>query len=561
MEPMLLPDWTEKKPGVEVHGGRWPLGLESLGQRVVARHLLPGVTNGTWRVRYYAFFTWLFWAEHRKLLAEGVGTVRESDQDHWRMRLENALRATTIMANQTAGLIGINNAIPVPENRRGRFPLVERDVTTAWTPAAYQASVLALGGVAMENKIAVVRGHLAIELARAFDEGLRRASGRSGVLERLLSDEETISVADLERIQPALALRRLDGDDPERDILVEMLFRLDPDRDPTRGLLLKGDWRRSRSLTLLLEAVRQGGAAFSSKKGAPHHLFAYGALPDGRPFVVPPVLAETFSYWRRYQERQHEKIGIYAIWREVVGVIDAAERAGRPLPGEQVVAQVVRRASESGMLRDWLGEDALDLSVAAATEALLLRIEDAGLDPDGAAYGLASVLIDRGFVDYAGSGLILLLLQAANWRRAVPAVESGVARVHEQVSPGEITLGELTRTLERHRDRTLAEFLAWCTEHWALAQSLRVALEKWTRDDYRYFIARDEDGYRIVQPQEPKANLVFDPPRVESSLALLYDLGLLEGSDEGGYIITPAGLGVLEDALVFHEVAADELAT
>jgi hypothetical protein len=560
METLLLPGWTEKKPGVETHAGRWPLGLESLGQRVVARHLLPGVTNGTRRVRYYAFFTWLFWAEHRKLLAEGVGTVRESDQDRWRMRLENALRATTIMAGEERGLIGVNNAIPVPPGPRGRFPLVERDVTTAWTPAAYQASVLALGGVAMENRIAVVRGHLAVELARSFDEGLRRAAGKSGALERLLSDDETLSVADLERLQPALALRRLDGADPERDILVEMLFRLDPDRDPTRGILLKSDWRRSRSLVLLLEAVRQGGAGLATMLDF-HRLFAYGALADGRPFDVPPVLAETFSYWRRYQERQHEKIGIYAIWREVVGVIDRAERAGRPLPGEQIVAQVVARASESGMLRDVLGEDALGLSVADATEALLRGVEEADMDADSVAYGVAAMLVERGFVDYAGSGLVLLLLQAANWRRSAPAVAPNVARIHEQVSPGEITLGELVRTLERHRDRTLAEFLAWSTEHMALAQSLRVALEKWTRDDYRYFIARDEDGYRIVQPQEPRANLVFDPPRVASSLSLLYDLGLLDQADPSGYTISPDGLAVLEDALVFHEIAADELAS
>jgi hypothetical protein len=98
---------------------------------------------------------------------------------------------------------------------------------------------------------------------------------------------------------------------------------------------------------------------------------------------------------------------------------------------------------------------------------------------------------------------------------------------------------------------SVAEFLAWCAEHLCITQSLRVALEKLPQD--RYFIARDEDGYRIVQPQKPSANLVFDPPRVASSLSLMTDLGLVRA--EENYEITSAGEALLERALAFHEEA------
>jgi hypothetical protein len=548
---MTLPEWTTLKPGAETHGGRWPLGLESLGQRVIAQHLMPGVTNGTKRIRYYAFFSWIYWAEHRRLQTEGVREVTVEQQDMWRRRMENAMRAATLLAGEGSGLIGVDNAVPVPDRANARFPLVAKDPTTAWTPAAYQASCVALGSVALRSNLAVVRGRLAIALAEAFDAGLRKASGRSGALERLLSDSATIAVSDLERLHSALALRALDETDADQPLALELLFRLEPDLDENRpAILFHNDWRRSRSMTLLLEAVRQAKGEFVWPYEF-HGLFATGKMPDGRTFKTPSFLARTMSYWRRYQERQHEKVGIYAIWREVGGVIGRSERESRPLSGDSVVRQVVARAHDSGTLREWLGPNGLRMSVSGATDRIMGRLREEASDPDTVAYELADSTLDRTFTDYAGTGIVVLLLQAELWRTRVAHVPPEIARIHEQAHAAEVPLGHLTRTVEGAGEMSVAEFLAWCAEHLCITQSLRVALQKLPQD--RYFIARDEDGYRIVQPQKPSANLVFDPPRVASSLSLMSDLGLVRA--EENYEITSAGESLLERALAFHEEA------
>ncbi|HLB37177.1 MAG TPA: hypothetical protein VJL31_11450 [Gemmatimonadales bacterium] len=88
-------------------------------------------------------------------------------------------------------------------------------------------------------------------------------------------------------------------------------------------------------------------------------------------------------------------------------------------------------------------------------------------------------------------------------------------------------------------------------EQWVLAQSLRVALEKWAANQDRFFIARDADGYRIVRSQEPRY-LAYDPPRIDSCLQILADLRLVTRHG-GGYMTTQTGETLRNDALNFHK--------
>jgi hypothetical protein len=89
--------------------------------------------------------------------------------------------------------------------------------------------------------------------------------------------------------------------------------------------------------------------------------------------------------------------------------------------------------------------------------------------------------------------------------------------------------------------------LAWAVERWVLAQSLAVALQKWRRGQDRFFIARDQDGYQIVKDHPSNNYLVFDRPRIWSSLQLLSDLQLVRM--DGALAITPLGRSVRDQAL------------
>ncbi len=60
-----------------------------------------------------------------------------------------------------------------------------------------------------------------------------------------------------------------------------------------------------------------------------------------------------------------------------------------------------------------------------------------------------------------------------------------------------------------------------------LTRSLHVALDKWAAKHDRFFLARDENGYRIVRDQAPDAYLTDDRPRIAAAYSLMADLGLV----------------------------------
>lgn len=96
-------------------------------------------------------------------------------------------------------------------------------------------------------------------------------------------------------------------------------------------------------------------------------------------------------------------------------------------------------------------------------------------------------------------------------------------------------------------------------EQWVLAQSLRVALEKWASNEDRFFVARDAEGYRIVRPRDMRAYLTYDPPRIDSSLQILQDLGLISWDwDEGGYFLTDMGAQLRDEGIAFHDERMNE---
>jgi hypothetical protein len=49
--------------------------------------------------------------------------------------------------------------------------------------------------------------------------------------------------------------------------------------------------------------------------------------------------------------------------------------------------------------------------------------------------------------------------------------------------------------------------------------------------DYRFFIIRDEEGYRLVKRQNPGSYLSYDSSRIGSAFELMADLKLIEIND------------------------------
>jgi hypothetical protein len=60
----LLPAWSRGQD-LSLHRGTGPLGIEAVTTAIV-EHQLPGITNGTWRIRYYSFFSWVLLTFHQR---------------------------------------------------------------------------------------------------------------------------------------------------------------------------------------------------------------------------------------------------------------------------------------------------------------------------------------------------------------------------------------------------------------------------------------------------------------------------------------------------------------
>lgn len=546
----INPDWTERLDGAGDHQGRWPLGLEAMGFRI-SRELLPALTNTTRRARYYSFLAWAHWTFARKLRDQGKSETTHAEQKAWRNRLENALRTATLLdPAYTHGLIGRNSAIPLPDDPRAPYPIDTRVKISAWQAEYYKPSWMALGLGGLKGDVVIVDPGTGALLAKAFDERVRRQDPTGELYARLISDDTSVPAGVIQVLGPGLSIRGLDATEPERQLLVERMFHLQVTSNPDARV--RSDWTRSASLTLLLDMIAAGNGEFVSAETA-HRLFATGQFSSGRTYTPPPSLRFTLAKWQRYQERQQQKIALSGLWHETLMSIRNSER-GRAT-GAAIHHRIEACTGEAEIVRRWLGADALSSRIDSALARLSSQLPDAVLI-EGLAQELTDYLRDTTRQDQAGAALLLLLVLAHRWSIISSGLPPEVVAVF-RAAQGELPPPWTANEILSRPQLTLRQLVAHIVERWVLGQSLRVALGKWADGQDRFFVARDEDGYRIVRKQDPHQYLAYDPPRIDSSIEVLEDLALLER--DNGLRLTSLGEALREEALSFHNELDAEL--
>jgi hypothetical protein len=108
-------------------------------------------------------------------------------------------------------------------------------------------------------------------------------------------------------------------------------------------------------------------------------------------------------------------------------------------------------------------------------------------------------------------------------------------------------LASVCDDLQQFADIPTADYFSWIIENYVLKQAIRVAVDK---PDYRFFIMRDEEGYRLVKHQNPDSYLAYDVSRIESAYLLMADLRLIETNN--GFRLTSLGRKVLEQLRIVH---------
>jgi hypothetical protein len=525
-----------------------PLGLEAVGAGIVQHRLLPGITNATRHIRYYSFFCWVFWAfwKHRS------GKPRLSEQRKWRVRLENALRSATLDREANIqGLIGVTKAIRINGlSGKVRIGIEGGKAASAFVPANYSSSFRALGCGLWEDKKGAKLTDFGTQLATAFDSSMQVVPGSRAALLELCSEAPCVSVASIRAIAEGIRLRPISPAELEHKFLLELLLRIETG---DQRVNLDFDQSRSRSMALFMEIAEQAQGTLSSAAEL-HRIFATGQLPNQRALAVPSELQQTFEIWKRYQERQYIKLSMYALWHELVQTL--AYTASKTASAQQLLSHFLASFRKSDIAVDYLGRNFANQTVGRAQQSLSRDVSLKPRDFGRRALELANVLMDiaRESEDRVGAAVVLLLLCACYWKRNASTLPE--ANLHKQGGTERLSLEAVSNDLDQLSDVTLVEYLQWAVETYVLKQSTKVAVQK--MPEFRFFIIRDDEGYRLVKLQHPRSYLSYDSSRIGSAYELMSGLKLVKMN--GGITLTAAGRKVLQTLRARHKLSPARVA-
>jgi hypothetical protein len=543
-----FPDWTEFCSDESEHRGLDPLGLESVGASIVQKRLLPGITNATRHIRYYPFFCWVFWNfwnhKSEKALLSG--------QRRWRTRFENILRSATLDKDENIqGLVGVTKATRIKGKPAKAQLIVEGGhAASAFVPVNYSSSFRALGCGLWEDKKGAKLTEFGTSLALAFDRSLNDLPGSRSALKELCSDAAEVSVGAIRAVAEGIRLRQVGPGEPEHKLLLELLLRMDADDHRVNADF---DQSRSSSFALFMEITEQAEGTLSSPSDL-YRIFATGQLPNHHAFAVPPELQHRFEIWKRYQERQYIKLSIYALWHEVVQTL--AYTTFKTAPAQQLLSHFNTSLKRSELARKWLGKEFASQTVADVLQALSKQLGLKPRDFGDKAIGLAEILMDleRASDDRVSAAVVLLFLCTCYWKSNGNVLAESY--LHKQGGTERLSLEAVCNDLEQLSDSTVAEYLQWAVETYVLKQSTRVAVQK--LPDYRFFIIRDDQGYRLVKSQSPRSYLSYDSSRIGSAYELMSGLKLIDMKN--GIKLTAAGRKVLQKLRSHHQLLQSQAA-
>jgi hypothetical protein len=513
----------------------YPLGLEAVGASMVARFLLPGITNGTAYPRYYALLAWIVGAydAHRRPFTDKRRQYGEWTR--WRVGLEHAWRlCCKDLDPRPTGIIGIDRANRQSPSR-GKWELqVDAKTVSAFDAAAYGASFRAIGFARFNPDWTLRLTPLGQEVYRAFDEALRQSLGRSGLraLDGLLKNPMSISEDALQALSSEFVLRPVPVGDPLHALLSRAVCPIDGTEDrlftPTYE-----DRTRARAMGLLLELCDLGSGSLINWFDL-LQVVATKRFPDGgRLQQLAPAFALTFESWERYVERQQQKVALGAFWHTALAHLRAHDP--RPCTVEEIVTRIITLTLESPKLRG-LGENATFAQLSSSLSGLsptrlAARLWD---DMDAIQNTKPGTITESDRLGNALVSIALLCLQRDGRR---DLTSSFTEQMHRGSDVDRLPLPWFEREIGRRRETPLREVICWLVEYCVFDQAARVAFEKLSQGD-RFFVRRDGNGYRLVR--DPGiAHFDFDSNRLAGAISLLTELGYI--THENDLRITAAG--------------------
>lgn len=514
------PAWTQQ----DERQGLDPLGMQNTSISLY-QWLVPGVSNVTLRMRYYALHSWL--------AHEYARAHHSPDVEEWCRFLRRGEALYALISQhqvQENGVAGNRWAGKTLKNLRGERIAFAAHADSPNKPAQYlrqkfgafgaayssQLQVVGLIEAARDHNVPIVTESTGKALASAF--GAEVGSAGRQFLQSVASG--VVTLADLKRMA-RMAPARIDEETEERKLYEQVLFA--PGAKGALPALRRRDTLRvvlhtARQLKALPDAADVRWSAYSGHDGA------------GKPLPpLPSSDAEHRYRWRVYHANDLTHVCHETLLRFVLEVL-----AGYPggIPLRNLLAEVIARLLAVAKPRP---------GTWAQLEAAVTVPANAWSEEPDAEWQLSEELLGvkmKAALTAKTAYLSLRLLAVLGKRLRAERERMHSVLAHVAYRESQTVLTE-PAFMDARRDLPIEQALADLLKQRILDRHLAVAFQKLPGGDYTFLFEVDEGRLRLRK----KAGAVLTNPRLKSAIAFLHDIHLLNGDG-----LTAAGARVLRAA-------------
>jgi len=514
-------------------------GLDHLGVAAIAislyNNLLPGINNVTDRAAYYTFYPWFLWT------CENRGALKREEFIEFFRRADCLF--TLIAAWHGRGneehlhglrMVGRDTLVPALEEivsgkplKLSRFTGLEQSEARYFKNPTGGLGQYYLGTLRDLN---ILRGDLqqgfkfTDQCGRPIADAVCTRLDRNEFWKVIASD-----VIDLKTLDALVAFCpcQLKHSASERSLLIDLFFNR-----PGVFASELGEQRRT-TLALMLDLVAnlEMSAPASSPNldlvGMFRSCVYAGALPDGKPWALPPEMETQRERWGVYQRHELLSVAVQTLfWAALDNLFNAGGvTESRATFGASFVSEfchpVFGRSSKALFaktvqsvqaqlpdLRDWTSDEH---EINEAWNLLSLSFSNADKDTR---------------IEAVRCATRILLAMAARESLARDPYHGLLDRPDYQTSFYPINLISFRHAVSSiWPTLTMEQWLFWLITNWGLDVHFKVALRKLRtemKDTFR--IRPADDGLRVISPVAPG----FSAPRLSQAVQILSDIGIID---------------------------------
>jgi len=514
------PAWTQQ----DERQGLDPLGMQNTSISLY-QWLVPGVSNVTLRMRYYALHSWL--------ASEYARVHHSPDVEEWCRFLRRGEALYALISQhqvQETGVAGNRWAKRMLKNLQGERIAFAVHADKPNGPSQYLRQKFGAFGAAYSSQLQVVG---LIEAARDHDVPIVTESAGRALANAFASEVGTagrqflqaissgsVTLGDLKRMA-RMAPARIDEDTGERKLYEDVLFA--PGAVGELPAL-----RRRDTLRVVLHTARE-------LKGPPDADDVRWTAYSGHDGVGKQLAAlvgadaEHRYRWRVYHANDLTHVCHETLLRFVLEVL-ASYPGGIPL--KSLLAEVIERLLTVAKQRPGTWAQ-LEASVTVQANAWSEESDAEWLLSDQ----LLGVKMKAALTDETAClALRLLAVLGKRLRTERERMHAVLAHVAHRTSQTVLTEPAF---MDARRDLPIEQALADLLKQRVLDRHLAVAFQKLRGGDYTFLFEVDEGRLRLRR----KAGAVLTNPRLRSAIAFLHDIHLLDGDG-----LTAAGARILRTA-------------